>query len=210
MSPKRINREEKRTQILNAALNVFSQKGVSKSKMVDIAAAAGIGKGTIYEYFRSKNEIIEASFQMHFESIHTFLNNNIYKNTNPKEKLEKFITIILNFYKLEMQPLAPVVMDFWAEGVRAKHISHDAFNLRQIYDESRLIITEIIREGCESRVFKNVNPVTTASLIIGMLDGLLIQLSMDPDIIDVEKINTTLHQTFLNGLFDSTPKPAGE
>ena len=57
MAPKIVDKEAKKTQIIIAATQVFSKLGVAKTKMIDIAQAAGIGKGTIYEYFRSKEEI---------------------------------------------------------------------------------------------------------------------------------------------------------
>ena len=63
MSPKIIDKEAKKAEILQAAMQVFSRKGVAKTRMADIAVAAGIGKGTIYEYFRSKEEIFAAAFQ---------------------------------------------------------------------------------------------------------------------------------------------------
>ncbi len=57
MSPIRVDKEEKRKEILKAALVVFSQKGFHKTSMNDIAQKAEIGKGTLYDYFKSKDEL---------------------------------------------------------------------------------------------------------------------------------------------------------
>ena len=57
-----VNKKEKREKILEAAISVFAKKGTAKTKTADIAEAAQIGKGTIYEYFQSKDEIIMAAF----------------------------------------------------------------------------------------------------------------------------------------------------
>lgn len=66
-------RENKRDLIMEAAIQVFSQKGYHQSKMEEIAAEAGIGKGTIYEYFPSKlhllQEIMEQSFHLYDHSL---------------------------------------------------------------------------------------------------------------------------------------------
>ncbi|MDD4775263.1 MAG: TetR/AcrR family transcriptional regulator [Syntrophomonas sp.] len=62
-------RESKRELIMAAAIQVFSHKGYHQSKMEEIAVEAGIGKGTIYEYFPSKlqllQEIMEQSFHLY-------------------------------------------------------------------------------------------------------------------------------------------------
>ena len=61
MCPKMIDREEKVKEIAAAALALFSQKGYPATSVGQIAQAAGIGKGTIYDYFNTKEEIFIAS-----------------------------------------------------------------------------------------------------------------------------------------------------
>lgn len=51
--------EERRAQILDAALNVFAARGFAEARLEDIAAACGIGKGTIYLHFRDKQDLFE-------------------------------------------------------------------------------------------------------------------------------------------------------
>jgi len=66
-------KEAKRDLIMEAAVGEFSKKGYYYTKMEEIAAAAGIGKGTIYEYFDSKlqllQEIMERSFRIYDQSM---------------------------------------------------------------------------------------------------------------------------------------------
>src|SRR2546423_3519541 len=52
--------EDRRQEILDAAVQVFSEKGVSKSTVADIAATAGVAKGTVYLYFGSKEQLLGA------------------------------------------------------------------------------------------------------------------------------------------------------
>jgi len=60
--PDRVEKIDKHELILDAALSVFSQDGFQRSKMEKIAKAADLGKGTLYEYFRSKEELFMAFF----------------------------------------------------------------------------------------------------------------------------------------------------
>ena len=58
-------RKERRDAILDAAIDIFSEKGLDGANVEEIAQAAGIGKGTIYLYFKSKNEIFDAIIAEH-------------------------------------------------------------------------------------------------------------------------------------------------
>jgi len=57
------NKSSKRDMILDAAYNLFINKGYWDTKIIDIAEAAGIGKGTVYEYFESKDAIFLELFK---------------------------------------------------------------------------------------------------------------------------------------------------
>ncbi|NLY91762.1 MAG: TetR family transcriptional regulator [Firmicutes bacterium] len=61
-------REERREEILQAALRVFACKGLAAAKISDIAHAAGLSHGLVYHYFRSKNEIFTELVRRAFEA----------------------------------------------------------------------------------------------------------------------------------------------
>jgi AcrR family transcriptional regulator len=61
--------DERPNQILAAAVEVFSEKGFRAARMDEIAAAAGITKGTIYLYFASKEDLFIAMARRHFERV---------------------------------------------------------------------------------------------------------------------------------------------
>ncbi|GAG16406.1 unnamed protein product, partial [marine sediment metagenome] len=62
-------REERRQQILEAALEVFSRKGYHVTNVSDVAAQAGVSQGTIYWYFDSKDELFQAALLSAFGDI---------------------------------------------------------------------------------------------------------------------------------------------
>ena len=51
------NKQQKRESLLNAAFNLFTTKGISKTSISDIALTAGVAKGTFYLYFKDKHDI---------------------------------------------------------------------------------------------------------------------------------------------------------
>ncbi len=67
--PKIVDKEAKRKDILNAAIHVFVEQGAAKTKIADIAKRANIGKGTIYEYFSSKEDIFQESMVLFMETL---------------------------------------------------------------------------------------------------------------------------------------------
>ncbi len=62
MTPPPIDKDEKKIKILKAAMDVFAEKGFHTARMADVAEIAEIGKGTIYEYFRSKEDLFMELF----------------------------------------------------------------------------------------------------------------------------------------------------
>ena len=56
MAPKRVDREEKQQAIVGAAVEVFARRGFTAATIEEIARTAGLGKGTVYQYFHSKDD----------------------------------------------------------------------------------------------------------------------------------------------------------
>lgn len=63
--PKEERKERKRHQIVSAAFEIFAKKGFAETTVEEIAELAGVGKGTVYDYFRTKVELLLEAFQMH-------------------------------------------------------------------------------------------------------------------------------------------------
>ena len=64
-----IERGNKRPLLVEAATRVFAEKGYASTRVADIAVRAGVGKGTVYEYFASKEELLFAVFESINENI---------------------------------------------------------------------------------------------------------------------------------------------
>ena len=112
MRPRIVDKEQKKRKIVAAALKVFASKGYKATRTSDIAAAAGIGKGTIYEYFRSKEELIEAIF----ESL--FLDYELRLEELTESYLAPVEAILASFEQMiadaeEYADLVPVYFELW-------------------------------------------------------------------------------------------------
>jgi len=91
------SKENKRDLIIEAAIQVLSKKGYHNTKMEEIAVIAGIGKGTIYEYFQSKlqllQEILERSFYLYDHSIKADISNSL----SVEQKIRRLVEAHLRF-----------------------------------------------------------------------------------------------------------------
>jgi TetR/AcrR family fatty acid metabolism transcriptional regulator len=201
MSPRFVDKEEKKRDILMAAMRVFAQGGVVKTKMADIAAAAGIGKGTIYEYFRSKEDIFAAAYHQMFEGVEEKIEAVMADDIEPEEKLRQLMVVTVEGVLGDGGEFAGIMMAFWSEGIRNRNDRIlDVIDLKQLYAEFRGIISSILTEGIQQGRFRKVDISLTASVLIGAMDGILLQLIMEPKIFTPDQVVSVLMDTFLNGL----------
>ena len=95
-----------------------------------------------------------------------------------------------------------IMMDYWAEGIRNKDEKIlNSINLRKIYTEFRTMIKIILDNGMNQGVFRKVDSHHVASVLIGALDGVMLQWIMDHKSIDLEKVTESVINLFINCLY---------
>lgn len=199
--PKIVDKKAKKLDIVHAALKEFARKGVANTKMADIARAAGIGKGTIYEYFKDKNEIFVESFNQFLATMDTILGGKIYRLSDPVEKLKAFFQGWGELIAHTGDDYIGVMLEFWAEGIRESHdFAKSPINLKEIYEQFRAMLKAILDEGIAQGKFREINSTYTAALLIGALDGLMLQWILDKTIFPVQDIIDHVVEEFLTGI----------
>ncbi len=197
-----VDKAAKKKQILLAALRVIAEKGLTETRMADIARAANVGKGTLYEYFRSKEEIMHEGFLLIFQQGEEVLAKKLAKITDPAEKIR---AILIGFVEA-LQEFPPdfmqIMFDVWAEGVRsAKAKETTIFDMRKLYAEYRGLVASILVEGVHQGKFRrDLNPELVASAILGSWDGLMLQWVLDHSVFDFKEAVEVMIQTYLEGI----------
>jgi TetR/AcrR family transcriptional regulator, fatty acid metabolism regulator protein len=87
---------EKRSAILDAALRVFAKHGFAAARVSDIAAAAGVGKGTVYLYFESKEDLLMGVFEARVDEILSMIDEMVVSGVSPREGLRTFFDAALD------------------------------------------------------------------------------------------------------------------
>jgi AcrR family transcriptional regulator len=170
--PKKIDRQAKRGEIGKAAMQVFRDKGYYPTKMADIAGAAGIGKGTVYEYFRDKAHILQVEFDRYFEAFRKGAGEVLGRAETPGGRLVALVDFALCHVE-DWRAHCSVYMDYFS--VARTDTKVEAFSLEEIYGEMRDLLTGLIREGqaC-GEIGLEFQPEPMADLLLSMYDGVVL------------------------------------
>ena len=182
MSPRPNVSHERKKQIINAAEEVFTQKGFDQARMDDIAEETGLSKGTLYLYFKSKEDLITAildrMFQYEFRQFEA-LN---LTEMNAADAIWK-ITDLLTKYILGLQRLMPIVYQFLALAFRNRHVQ---LALKKYINQYVDILIPIIQRGIDSGEFRQVDARTAAIAMGAMIEGTLLLWVYDKSLVKPE------------------------
>ncbi len=202
MSAKIVDKAEKKGKILMAAITLFAQKGFEKTTINDISQEAGIGKGTVYEYFHNKEEMINESF--HFFISHMDLDHEhiLKEKTTAAEKMKRILLSFSNFVRPETEGLINMMFQFWGEAMRAQDAKNIIFHeMKKFYGQYRSLFMDLVVMGMQDGSFrKNINPEHIASIIIGMLDGLMVQWLLDRELIRYDEMINSVVTLVIDGI----------
>jgi len=156
---------DKPQQIVDAAIRVFARNGYYNSRVSDIAREAGIASGTIYLYFRTKEEILVTLFREKMAAFVAHLRREIAGETDPVAKIRRLVE--LHFTVLEQSPaLAEVVQVELRQG-------HKFFRGASAHEVSAYfeLIGSVLEEGVATGCFHADVPVKIATkMLFGAMD----------------------------------------
>lgn len=173
-------RKEKKLRILEAAARVFARRGFFGTVVADIATEAGIGKGTIYEYFDSKEDLFFAVFEWFVQQTgaKTKISISALKGSAP-QRLEALSESLMGSWD-EIRDIFSLVMEFWSASASSETRERFQQAFRQGYSDFRGIVSSLIRDGIERREFRpDVEAESVAAALVGTWDALLLQAWFD-------------------------------
>jgi len=159
---------DKREAILRSATKVFARKGFFNAKVADIAAEAGIADGTVYLYFKSKDDILHSIFDRAMAEFISEAAKELETITDPAEKLERIATIHLErlgadrdlaiVFQVELRGSTKFMQEFSAAG----------------FAEYLDVIKKTIEEGQSAGKFRSdMKPVVCSKILYGALDEMV-------------------------------------
>lgn len=193
------DRGDKRPRLVRAASEVFAEKGYASTRVADIAGRAGIGKGTVYEYFSSKEALLFAVFESINEDVTARMNAVLADDRSAREQLFNLLRLGAEVVA-EKVDLQPVVLDFWAASRGSAFEAQHHTAVVASYTSYRDQIAEFIRSGQRRGEFRDgVDVDALAVLVVAAMDGLGIQLYFDNSL-DPRRATEAFGQLLYEGL----------
>lgn len=161
------NPAEKRERLLVAALEVFQRDGFYEAKLDDIADKAGVGKGTIYEFFRSKEDLFE---QTVLAGISLYISRIEAEAARPGPLWDRIRNLGLYHVGVFLKSRALLRLPLDGYGILSETLKLRILAIRERLVES---MTRLLAEGRRRGEFPaDIDPRLAAVVLIGALNGL--------------------------------------
>ena len=161
--------EDKRIRILTAAAEQFASQPFHRVLLSDVAEAAGVGKGTLYIYFKSKEDLYLSVLYSGFTRLVDRLRNQMSGEAqNPVEKLETAVREIVHFAYEN-----PYVFELMRTTSGREAFSSSDWGRKRM--ELKSLLESIIRQGIRQGEFTDAHPELTARFIPGLVRSVMIE-----------------------------------
>jgi AcrR family transcriptional regulator len=186
-----------RKEILQSAEKVFAEKGFFQTTMNEIADVAEFGTGTLYKYFKSKEELYFTLIDEKVEEINHLAKAEFSKKSSAMERIKKALELQFNFiennrdffriYISERSRFEWTVKDDLGKGIHDKMVA---------YIKS---LAQVIKEGRKEGEFKSMEPIDLAHALVGMINSFVFEWLISPEPYPlISKLDVVL-EIFLGG-----------
>ena len=167
MTNKKKNNNDKRIRILKAATQVFAQHGFYNSKISEIAKAANVADGTIYLYFKNKDDLLISLFEEEMANIIRKMKDEVAREEGFENKIRKFIKVHLDLIA-ENQDLAEVLQI----ELRQSHKFMKEYMGTKLNDYLNIISNIIVQGQKNGEIRSDIIPGIAKRILFGALDEL--------------------------------------
>lgn len=185
----RVRTESKRREILSAALRVFSERRFHEVLIEDVAATAGVGKGTIYRYFDTKDDLYFSTILYGFDALSEELEKSLASDSSPVARLERIAREVIAYFSSRGD------LALFLQGERRG--GRREGELRKRRDVVQRLVSECLVEGIERREFRGVDVRVAAELFRGMVRS-AIEVHRRGD--DSSELARTIVEIFVRGV----------
>ena len=179
---------QRRAQILAAAAGLFSRGGYQGVTVDAIAQRAGISKGNLYWYFRSKQEIFRLLFDDIFERFGPPVQKIIESDEPPRQKLRALTRTLFEIAEANPEAMY-LILQIAGQPELREMVSFEYSQLMRRYIDFATPLFAAMGEE---------QPEDTAVVYVAILDALMALVVMGPDIYDRERIVAVLEERFIS------------
>jgi AcrR family transcriptional regulator len=195
--------------IFEATVRVLTEHGMEGMTMERVAETAGVAKGTLYNYFADKTDLLFYACDRVVDPIFEKAEATIKTDATPEEKLEKMVWELfahlnsnLNLMRVFSEVHTHYLRDaeqHWGKMMERRR-NHLTYGIR--------LIAEVIEEGVRKKRFRELDPMKTAAMLVGAVHLLILtKIEIDKSALEREDVNEFM-DTFLPGLKWTSGVPA--
>ena len=141
--------DQRKDQILDAALSVIVKNGYDRSRIDDIVATSSLSKGAIYWYYKSKKEVYLSLVDHWVKKYNAGFIENLEQNNNASEQLKGLFDYFLDQYDNDPEAFK-ILVEFWSLSGRDKDFNK---KLQKVYSDFLEYLIRIIKSGVEAHEY---------------------------------------------------------
>jgi AcrR family transcriptional regulator len=167
----------RRDQIVRATVRCLAREGYTRLTMKKVAREAGVSQGILHYYFADKRAMLVATLKV----VSGDLDRRVAAaqsrtGRDPRARLRALVRACLEV-AVRRPEVWVVFVEFWGEMLHDRRLR--ALNA-EVYSRTRRLIGRLIGEGVRAGHFRPVDPTRAAAVVLGLVDGLSLQLTFDP------------------------------
>lgn len=183
--PNPTTQKERREQILQAARTVFAQRGLAEARMEDIAQESGLGKGTLYLYYKTKDDLVVGLLEALFDELLVQLKGLVDVADIPvTDRLTGYCDAVASAMAADASLLA-VAYEFYAVAAR-RPVVRDY--LRGYFANYRQVLEALLKQGIASGEFPPFDVSQAAVMLVALLEGLTLLWFTDASMMSPEVV----------------------
>jgi len=167
----------RREQIVRATIRCLAREGYTRLTMKKVAREAGVSQGILHYYFADKRTMLVATLTAVSRDLDRRVAAAQSRTTrDPAARLRALVRACLEV-AVARPEFWVVFLEFWGEMVHDRRLR--AVNA-EVYTRTRQLIARLIAEGTRAGRFRDVDPGRAAAVVLGLVDGVSLQLTFDP------------------------------
>jgi AcrR family transcriptional regulator len=174
--------DQRRAQMMSAALEVISERGYADTRIADVAQRAGISPALVIYYFKTKDQLLTEAIRSYEDAWYAVGQRRMAELPTAAARIEEIVAMSC-LPEADPKPGSSwqLWLDFWAQAARNAEVA----SVRRKSDERwRDQIAALVLAGQDAGEFRDVDPAGFAVCLTALLDGLTVQIALEDPVVD--------------------------
>jgi AcrR family transcriptional regulator len=174
--------DQRRAQMMAAALEVISERGFADTRIADVAERAGVSPALVIYYFKTKDQLLTEAIRRYEDSWYAVGQRRMAQLSTAAQRIEEIVAMSC-LPEADPEPASSwqLWLDFWAQAARNEQVA----TVRRKADERwRDEVAGLVIAGQAAGEFRDLDARGFAVCLTSLLDGLIIQIALDDPAVD--------------------------